>query len=46
VNFLERIERLKLVVQSRRFLLLADKRQSPNLASQSLGAALRLLPEQ
>jgi hypothetical protein len=42
----QRIERLKLVVQNRRFLVLADKGQSPNLASQALGAALRVLPDQ
>jgi hypothetical protein len=41
-----RLERLKLVVQNRRFLVLADKGQSPNLASQSMGAALRALPSQ
>jgi hypothetical protein len=42
----QRIERLKLVVQNRRFLVLADKGHSPNLASQALGAALRVLPDQ
>jgi len=42
----QRIERLKLIVQNRRFLLLTPKGQSPNLASQVLGAALRALPEQ
>jgi hypothetical protein len=42
----QRIERLKLIVQNRRFLLLTAKGQSPNLASQVLGAALRALPEQ
>lgn len=42
----QRLERLKLIVQNRRFLLLTDKGQSPNLASQALGAALRVLPEQ
>ena len=42
----QRIERLKLVVQNRRFLVLADKRQAPNLASQAMGAALRALPGQ
>jgi hypothetical protein len=42
----QRIERLKLVVQNRRFLVLADKGQSPNLASQAMGAALRALPGQ
>jgi hypothetical protein len=40
------LERLKLVVQNRRFLVLASKGQSPNLASQAMGAALRALPEQ
>jgi len=39
-----RLERLKLVVQNRRFLLLSEKGQSPNLASQAMGAALRALP--
>jgi Druantia protein DruA/DDE_Tnp_1-associated len=42
----QRLERLKLVVQNRRFLLLAEKGQSPNLASQAMGAALRALPGQ
>jgi hypothetical protein len=42
----QRLERLKLIVQNRRFLLLADKGQSPNLASQAMGAALRALPGQ
>lgn len=42
----QRLERLKLVVQNRRFLVLADKGQSPNLASQAMGAALRALPGQ
>jgi len=42
----QRLERLKLVVQNRRFLVLAAKGQSPNLASQAMGAALRALPEQ
>jgi hypothetical protein len=41
----QRIERLKLVVQNRRFLLLTAKGQSPNLASQALSAAVRVLPE-
>lgn len=39
-----RVERLKLVVQNRRFLLLADKGAAPNLASQTMAAALRALP--
>ena len=42
----QRVERLKLIVQNRRFLLLTDRGQSPNLASQVLGAALRALPDQ
>jgi len=40
----QRVERLKLIVQNRRFLLLTAKGQAPNLASQVLGAALRALP--
>jgi hypothetical protein len=42
----QRLERLKLIVQNRRFLVLRDKGQSPNLASQAMGAALRILPGQ
>lgn len=42
----QRLERLKLVVQNRRFLVLCEKGQSPNLASQTMGAALRALPAQ
>jgi hypothetical protein len=42
----QRVERLKLVVQNRRFLVLAPKGQNPNLASQTMGAALRTLPQQ
>ena len=42
----QRLERLKLVVQNRRFLGLWGKGESPNLASQSMGAALRMLPQQ
>src|SRR3974377_2269009 len=42
----QRLERLKLIVQNRRFLVLADKGQTPNLASQAMGAALRALPGQ
>lgn len=42
----QRVERLKLIVQNRRFLLLTGKGEWPNLASQALGAALRVLPEQ
>jgi len=41
-----RAERLKLVVQNRRFLLLTKKGEHPNLASQSLAAALKVLPQQ
>ena len=40
----QRVERLKLIVQNRRFLVLGEKGQSPNLASQAMGAALRALP--
>lgn len=42
----QRLERLKLIVQNRRFLLLRAKGESPNLASQSMGAALRVLAAQ
>src|SRR5258706_5295499 len=42
----QRLERLKLIVQNRRFLLLHAKGQSPNLASQAMGAALWGLAEQ
>lgn len=42
----QRVERLKLIVQNRRFLLLTPKGASPNLASQTLAAALRALPDQ
>lgn len=42
----QRLERLKLLVQNRRFLVLTGKGESPNLASQAMGAALRVLPEQ
>ena len=42
----QRIERLKLIVQNRRFLLLTQKGQAPNLASQVLAAAMRALPQQ
>lgn len=42
----QRLERLKLIVQNRRFLVLAPKGKSPNLASQAMGAALRVLPQQ
>jgi hypothetical protein len=39
----QRVQRLKLIVQNRRFLLLTAKGQAPNLASQAMGAALRAL---
>lgn len=39
----QRIERLKLIVQNRRFLLLTPKGAARNLASQVLGAVLRVL---
>ena len=42
----QRVSRLKLIVQNRRFLVLSPKGQSPNLASQAMGAALRALPDQ
>jgi hypothetical protein len=42
----QRLERLKLIVQNRRFLVLRDKGQAPNLASQVMGAALRALADQ
>lgn len=42
----QRVERLKLVVQNRRFLLLTPKGAAPNLASQVLAAAVRELPGQ
>lgn len=42
----QRVPRLKLIVQNRRFLLLTAKGQAPNLGSQVLGAALRALPAQ
>lgn len=42
----QRGERLKLVVQNRRFLLLHDKGREPNLASQTLALACRELPTQ
>jgi hypothetical protein len=42
----QRAERLKLVVQNRRYLLLHERGTEPNLASQALGAACRALPGQ
>ena len=41
----QRVTRLKLIVQNRRFLVLSPKGQSPNLASQAMGAALRALSD-
>ena len=41
-----RAERQKLVVQNRRFLLLREKGEEPNLASRILGASVKALPEQ
>lgn len=40
----QRARRQKLVVQNRRFLLLAQRGEHPNLASRILGAAVRELP--
>jgi hypothetical protein len=42
----QRVERLKLIVQNRRFLILAGKGEEPNLASRTMGAALRALAGQ
>ena len=42
----QRVGRLKLVVQNRRFLLLVEKGEAPNLASQVMAAALRALSGQ
>jgi len=42
----QRVQRLKLVVQNRRFLLLIPKGAAPNLASQVMAAALRVLRQQ
>jgi hypothetical protein len=42
----QRVERLKLIVQNRRYLLLTAKGSEPNLASQAMGAALRVLAGQ
>lgn len=39
-------QRLKLVVQNRRYLLLHERGREPNLASQALAAACRALPGQ
>lgn len=43
-NPLHRAERLKLVVQNRRYLLLTERGKEPNLASQVLALAVRELP--
>jgi hypothetical protein len=40
----QRARRQKLIVQNRRFLLLAERGEHPNLASRVLGAAVRELP--
>jgi hypothetical protein len=40
----QRAQRQKLVVQNRRFLLLGERGEHPNLASRILGAAVRKLP--
>ena len=40
----QRAQRQKLIVQNRRFLLLGERGEHPNLASQILGAAVRELP--
>ena len=40
----QRISRLKLIVQNRRFLVLSPKGSAANLASQAMAAALRALP--
>jgi hypothetical protein len=45
-NLTQQMERLKLVVQNRRYLLLHEKGAEPNLASQALAAACRTLPSQ
>lgn len=42
----QRIQRLRLIVQNRRLLILSPKGSSPNLASMAMGAALRALPSQ
>lgn len=43
-NRLQRAERLKLIAQNRRYLLLTERGQEPNLASQALALAVRALP--
>ena len=42
-NRTQRVERLKLIAQNRRFLLLSERGAEPNLASASLAAATRAL---
>lgn len=42
----QRVERLKLIVQNRRFLLLTEKGAEPNLASSILAASTRVLTTQ
>lgn len=42
----QRLERLKLIVQNRRFLVLTAQGESPDLGSQTMGAALRVLGSQ
>ncbi|MDA3800272.1 MAG: DUF4338 domain-containing protein, partial [Kiritimatiellae bacterium] len=41
----QRAQRQKLIVQNRRFSLLVERGEHPNLASKILGAAVRELPE-
>lgn len=43
-NRTQRVERLKLIAQNRRFLLLVERGAEPNLASAALAAATRALP--
>lgn len=45
-NLAQQSERLKLVVQNRRYLLFHERGKEPNLASQALAAACRELPLQ
>lgn len=44
-NRTQQLERLKLLVQNRRYLLLHERGSEPNLASQALAASCRALPE-
>ena len=41
----QRTQRQKLIVQNRRFCLIFEKGEHPNLASKILGAAVRELPD-